>query len=111
MVMAIGNFSVKSCHHVIAGSVLIVFVPKTWMPGLSASPLKMYARRSGIRLAKIDHSNDHRADRPKILEAARGACSALLLGGLLARTLRLVRSLRMAGRTMQAFPLSGDYLI
>jgi len=43
-----------------------------WMPGLSASPLKMYARRSGIRLAKIDHSNDHRADRPRILEAARG---------------------------------------
>src|SRR5260370_36955031 len=41
----------------------------------------------------------------------RGACSALLLGGLLARTLRLVRSLRMAGRTMQEFPLSGDYLI
>jgi hypothetical protein len=41
----------------------------------------------------------------------RGACSALLLGGLLARTLRLVRSLRMAGRTMQEFPLSGGYLI
>jgi len=70
--MAIGNFSVKRYHHVIAGSVLVVFVPKMWMPGLSTSPLKMYARRLGIRLAKIDHSNDHRADRPRILEAARG---------------------------------------
>jgi hypothetical protein len=110
MVMAIGNFSVKRYHHVIPGSVLVVFVPKMWMPGLSTSPLKMYARRLGIRLAKIDHSNDHRADRPRILDRA-GACSALLLGGLLARTLRLVRSLRMAGRTMQEFPLSGDYLI
>jgi hypothetical protein len=109
MVMAIGNFSVKRCHHVIAGSVLVVFVPKMWMPGLSASPLKMYARRSGIRLAKIDHSNDHRADRN--FGSRAGACSALLLGGLLARTLRLVRSLRIAGTTMQEFPLSGGYLI
>src|SRR2546422_7723103 len=37
---------------------------------VSASPLEVYTRRSGIRLAKIDHSNDHRADRPRILEAA-----------------------------------------
>src|SRR4029077_15401863 len=77
MVMAIGNFSVKRYHHVIAGSVLVVFVPKMWMPGLSTSPLKMYARRLGIRLAKIDHSNDHRADRPRILEAARGVSRLL----------------------------------